>query len=70
MSRLTELLKELGKHADVYEAYIKDPHVVMDKYHCTDEEKKAMLAKDVESLKRMTGMDNLVSNQTVKAHWE
>ncbi len=68
MSRLTELLKELGKHADVYESYNKDPNSVMDKYGCTDEEKKAMLAKDVETLKRITGMDNLVRNQSVSAY--
>jgi hypothetical protein len=68
MSRLPELLKELGKHADEYEAYIKDPHGVMDRYGCTDEEKKAMIAKDIEAVKRLSGMDNLVSNQTIKAH--
>ncbi len=68
MSRLPELLRELGKHADVYEAYIKDPHAVMDRYDCTDEEKKAMLAKDIEAVKRLSGMDNLVSNHSIKAH--
>lgn len=68
MSRLTELLKELGKHADTYEAYLKDPHAVMDQYGCTEEEKKAMLAQDVETLKRLTGLENLKTNSSVSAH--
>ncbi|GAB4173790.1 MAG: hypothetical protein Kow0020_09150 [Wenzhouxiangellaceae bacterium] len=68
MSRLKELLEELGKHGDLFDAYVKDPHSVLEKYQCTDEEKKAMLAKDVEKLKKLTGMENLVSNDTVKAY--
>ena len=68
MSRLPELLKDLAADAEIHEAYLKDPHAVMDKYDCTEEEKKAMLAKDVDTLKRLTGMDNLKTNGTVSAH--
>lgn len=68
MSRLPELLNELGRKADVYEQYQKDPTEVMKRYGLSAEEIKAMLAKDLEAVKRLSGMDNLKTNHTIRAY--
>lgn len=68
MSRLSELLKELGQKADVQKAYTENPETVMKEYGLTQDEIRAMLAKDVEALKRMSGLENLKTNGSVSAH--
>lgn len=70
MSRLRELLVDLGKDAAVHDAYLADPKAVMAKYDLTDEEVKAMLAKDLEAVKRLSGMDQLETNGVISAHEE
>lgn len=68
MSRLTQLLTDLGKDANLHDAYVSDPSKVMRRYGLSDEEVKAMLDKDVDKLKRLSGLDNLKSNGTVEAY--
>lgn len=68
MSALKQLLIDLGKDADLMEKYVDEPRAVMAGYGCTEAEIEAMLEKDVESLKRLTGLDNLKANHTVKAY--
>lgn len=68
MSRLTDLLYELGQYGDLYEEYMKDPEGVMQRYELSREEVDAMLAKDVDKLKRISGLEKLKSNDTVHAH--
>ncbi len=68
MSRLAELLKELGQKADVYKAYVDNPEAVMKDYGLNKDEVRAMLDQDVETLKRMSGLENLKTNSSVSAH--
>lgn len=68
MSRLRELLVDLGKDAAVHDAYLADPKGVMARYELSDEEVEAMLAKDLEAVKRLSGMDQLESNGVINAH--
>lgn len=68
MSELKQLLIDLGKDADLKDEYVKNPKTVMERYKCTAEEVKAMIEKDVESLKRMSGLDKLKANHGVKAY--
>lgn len=68
MSRITQLLKDLGKDTNLHDAYVSDPSEVMRRYGLSDEEVKAMLDKDVDKLKRLSGLDNLKSNGTVEAY--
>lgn len=68
MSRLRELLVDLGKDAKVHDAYIADPKSVMADYGLTDEEIRAMLAKDLDAVRRLSGIDELQSNGVISAH--
>lgn len=68
MSGLRQLLVELGKSATLHDEYVAKPEAVMKRYNLTDEEIEAMLAKDLEKIKRLSGMENLKSNSTVSAY--
>jgi hypothetical protein len=68
MSKLRQLLVDLGKDASVHDAYVADPKKVMADYGLTAEEVDAMLSKDLDAVKRLSGMDNLKTNSTVSAH--
>lgn len=68
MSRLKELLIDLGKDADLQDEYEREPEKVMQRYECTDEEIRAMLAKDLEAVKRFSGLENLKSNGNIQAY--
>ncbi|MEX0914847.1 MAG: hypothetical protein WD397_12315 [Wenzhouxiangellaceae bacterium] len=68
MSGLKQLLIDLGKDADLKDEYVKDPKSVMQRYGCTAGEVKAMLDKDVGTLKRMSGLDTLKANHGVQAY--
>lgn len=68
MSGLKQLLIDLGKDAKLQDEYQKGPEKIMRRYECTDEEVKAMLAKDVDGLKRLSGLENLQSNHTIKSY--
>ncbi len=68
MSGLKQLLIDLGRDGDITDQYAKDPNAVMDRYGCSAEEKKAMLDKDIDKLKRLSGLANLKSNSRVHAY--
>jgi hypothetical protein len=70
MSRLRELLVDLGRNAKLHDAYVTDPKAVMRDYALTTEEVAAMLAKDLDAVKRLSGMDNLKTNSTIRAYDE
>lgn len=70
MSRLRELLVNLGKDATLHDAYVTDPKKVMTEYGLSAKEVDAMLAKDLDAVKRLSGMDNLKTNSTIKAYDE
>lgn len=65
MSKLKDLLIDLGKDAGLQEDYEKDPRGVMGRYGLTEEETQAMLDKDLDRLKKLSGLDNLKSNGNI-----
>lgn len=68
MSGLKQLLIDLAQDAELQEEYESAPEKTMQRYELSDEEIKAMLAKDVEALKRLSGLDKLKSNGHVQAY--
>lgn len=68
MSQLKSLLQDLGKDAELASRYEKDPTGVMQDYKLSDEEISAMLARDLEKIRRLSGLDNLKSNGNIHAH--
>ncbi|MDX1572103.1 MAG: hypothetical protein R3200_16585 [Xanthomonadales bacterium] len=67
MSGLKKLLIDLGQHAELQREYERDPKAVMGRYELGDEAMEAMLNKDVPTLKRLSGLDELKSNGHVQA---
>jgi len=68
MSGLRQLLVDLGKSASVHDDYVKNPQAVMASYKLSQKEIDAMLAKDLDEVKRLSGMDNLKTNSTISAY--
>lgn len=68
MAGLKQLLIDLAQDAELQGQYEDTPEKVMHRYKLSDEEIKAMLAKDIETLKRLSGLDELKSNGNVQAH--
>jgi hypothetical protein len=68
MSELRQLLVDLGKSASIHDEYVADPKGVMARYKLSQKEVEAMLAKDLDEVKRLSGMDNLKSNSTISAY--
>jgi len=68
MSGLKNLLLDLARDADLQDQYKLDAKAVMKRYELSDEEIRAMLDKDLERVKALTGMDNLKSNGIIVAH--
>ena len=56
MSKLLMLMRELGSDAALAEEYRRDPDGVMRHAGLPDEERRAMLDKDIEAIKRLTGL--------------
>lgn len=68
MSKFVELLENMGRDADLAAAYEKDPESVLDQYDLTEEERKAMLDRDVEAVKKLSGLVSVrMTNSTIKA---
>lgn len=65
MSKLKELLVELGKSPKLQDEYETDPEGLMRAYGLAPDEIQAMLDKDVERLEKMSGLDNLKSNGNI-----
>lgn len=69
MSDLTRLLERLGKDATLEGDYQKDPKSVLDQYELTEEERKAMLDRDVDAVRKLSGLESVrMTNSTIKAH--
>jgi len=70
MSNLLSLMKELGADAGLSDEYKKDPRAVIARYKLTEEERSALLNKDFEAIKRLTGLKDgqFSTNTTVKAY--
>ncbi|WP_376694179.1 hypothetical protein [Wenzhouxiangella sp. EGI_FJ10409] len=67
MSELTQLLQQLGEDSKLHDEYIADPKKVMKERGLEDEEIQAMLDKDVDKLRKLSGLDALKSNGSVRA---
>lgn len=67
MSELTRLLKQLGEDSKLHDEYVADPKRVMKERGLKEEEIQAMLEKDVDKLRKLSGLNELKSNSTVKA---
>ncbi len=68
MSSLAQLLKNLGSDPQLAESYQRDPEGTMKTAGLNDEEIQAMLNKDLEKLKELSGLDNLKSNGVIEWH--
>lgn len=69
MSRLTDLLKDLGADADLEREFENNPDSVMDRYGLSGEEKDAVKAQDFDRLKEMSGKSDLsLTNTTIKSY--
>ncbi|MEM9304089.1 MAG: hypothetical protein AAGE01_18385 [Pseudomonadota bacterium] len=68
MSKLADLLKDMASDAALEAEWKKDREAVLDRYKLTPEERKAMVEKDVDAIKRLSGVDKVKVNSTIKAH--
>lgn len=68
MSGIKQLLIDLAKDAKLQDEYKSAPEEVIQRYKLSGEEQKALLAKDVETVKRLSGLDNLKANGFILAH--
>lgn len=72
MSKLLELVKQLGREARLCAEYEKDPKTVMRRAGLSGEECKAMLDCDLEALRKLVGTENelYADNGTIKSYDE
>ncbi|MBX3689727.1 hypothetical protein [Dokdonella sp.] len=72
MPRLLEFMRRLGRDAALAAEYEKDPDQAMRRHGLSDEERKAMLAKDYEAIKRLTGLADgqFATNHIIRAYDE
>lgn len=70
MSKLLDLMKKLGSDAALSAEYLKDPEGVMQRAGLSDEERKAMLDKDYEAIKRLTGLKDgqFATNHSIRCY--
>ena len=70
MSKLLDLMKNLGSNAALAAEYEKDPDGVMQKAGLSEDERQAMSAKDYAEIKRLTGLKDgqFATNHIVRAY--
>lgn len=70
MSDLLTLMKQLGSDAGLAQEYEKNPTAVIDRYKLTAEERKALLAADIDALLKLTGLKSALyaTNTTVSVY--
>ncbi|TDK28395.1 hypothetical protein E2F46_00425 [Luteimonas aestuarii] len=70
MSKLLDLMRRLGSDAALASEYADDPEGVMLRMGLSDEERTAMLEKDYEAIKRLTGLEDgqFSTNHSIKAY--
>lgn len=70
MLTLLDLMRKLASDAALAAEYERDPAAVVSRAGLTDEEQKAMLAKDYASIKKLTGLSDgqFATNHIVKAY--
>lgn len=72
MSKLLEFMRALGRDAALAQEYETDPDAVMRRANLSDEERRAMLEKDYEAIKRLSGLRDgkFATNHTILAYDE
>ncbi len=72
MSKLLELMRELGRNAALAREYETDPDAVMQQAGLSDEERRALAEKDHDAIKRLTGLKDgqFATNQVIRAYDE
>ena len=72
MSKLLDLMRKLGSDAALAAKYEKDPEGVMRDADLSDDERKAMAAKDYAAIKKLTGLNDgqFATNHVIKAYDE
>lgn len=72
MSRLLELMRELGRNASLAQEYEIDADAVMQRAGLSEEEQRALREKDYEAIKRLTGLDDgqFATNHSIWAYDE
>lgn len=72
MSKLLELMRRLGSDAGLAEEYDKNADAVLRRAGLSDEERQAMLDKDYETIKKLTGLTDgkFATNHIVRAYDE
>lgn len=69
MESLKQLLRDLGGDAKLAAEYQADPDAVMKARGLPDEARKAMKAKDVETVRKLAGLGEVhLVNSTIKCH--
>jgi hypothetical protein len=69
MEALKQLLKDLGSDAELAAEYEKDPDGVMKKRGIPDEAREAMIRKDLDAIRRLSGLDEVhLTNSSVHSH--
>lgn len=68
MSALVKLLKNIGSDPELADRYKKDPESTMKAAGLSAEEIRAMLDKDLDKLKELSGLENLRSNGIIDCH--
>lgn len=65
MSELTRLLKALGRDSKLHDDYVANPEGIMKEHGLDEKEIRAMLDKDLDKLRELSGLEELKSNSTV-----
>lgn len=70
MSKLLDFMLELGRDAALADEYQRAPDAVMLRAGLSDEERRAMLDRDYEAIKRLSGLvdGQFATNHTVFAY--
>jgi hypothetical protein len=70
MSKLLDLMKQLGSDAALASDYAKDPAAVIARAGLSKEESAALIAVDDAAIKRLTGLKEVsyATNTVVKAY--
>ena len=70
MSSLLRLMRQLGADAALSREYHDDPAAVIKRFSLSAEERDALLNKDYEAIKRLTGLKDgqFATNSTVSAY--
>lgn len=70
MSKLLELMRELGRDANLAHEYEVDPDTVMRNAGLSEEEATALRNKDYAAIKRLTGLTDgqFATNHIVRAY--